>query len=655
MVVLAGDGKAGWRDGRADRARFSEPFGVAVAADNTIYVSDAGDSHRIRAISPAGEVSTVAGGGAGFADGAGAAARFSTPSGLAIDATGTLYVADTGNNVIRRVAPDGRVSTLAGDGVAGYRDGAAREARFNGPVGVAVDPAGRVLVADTYNDRIRAIAPDGQVTTLAGSDVPGAVDGPGPRASFDTPCGVAVDAAGRVLVADTGNALVRTIDRAGVVTTRAQPIIGLDRPLGIAVNAAGDVYVSDEQGRVIEMPASGVVRRLAGASAGYANGPGADARFRRLGGVALAASNRVIVADAGNALVRVVAPVEWRTTLPPSSPRIDPAFDDEEFGRTPLLWPVTPLEGPHEVAGTMGEVRGEEGFERFHAGLDVRQEQGTDVRAVRAGVVASPISAGAFGTLSEWLRIGPVTYVHLRVGRSRRDVVEDVARFAPTYDETGVLVRLRAKRGAWFPTGATVGTVNQFNHVHVNVGWAGDEHNPLRFRLLQFEDTVRPTIARDGVRLYGQGGRPITTRVKGRLVVSGQVQVVVDAWDKANGNRADRRLGLYALGYQVLRRDGTPASGFERPRMTLVFDRLTSARDAARIVYAPGSGIPHYGQRRTRFLYAVTNTFRGGVATRGTWDTSELLPGDYILRVVAEDFHGNQAVANRDLTVTIVR
>src|SRR5690606_6133489 len=142
--------------------------------------------HRIRAIAPDGRVSTVAGGERGFADGAGTAARFDSPSGLAIDAAGILYVADTGNNAIRRIAPGGIVSTLAGDGVAGYRDGPAPTARFNGPIGVAVDAAGRVVVADTYNDRIRAIGRDGLVSTIAGGDEPGAIDGPAALARFDT-------------------------------------------------------------------------------------------------------------------------------------------------------------------------------------------------------------------------------------------------------------------------------------------------------------------------------------------------------------------------------------------------------------------------------------------------------------------------------------
>jgi hypothetical protein len=128
--------------------------------------------------------------------------------------------------------------------------------------------------------------------------------------------------------------------------------------------------------------------------------------------------------------------------------------------------------------------------------------------------------------------------------------------------------------------------------------------------------------------------------------------VVVDAWDQADGNRPNRRLGLYALGYQVLHRDGTPAPGFESPVETIRFDRL-GGPNAAAIVFAAGSGIPFYGGRTTRFLYTVTNTFLDGVAREGFWDTTLHAPGDYVLRIWASDFHGNVATQNRDLAVRV--
>ena len=231
--------------------------------------------------------------------------------------------------------------------------------------------------------------------------------------------------------------------------------------------------------------------------------------------------------------------------------------------------------------------------------------------------------------------------------------VFDQSRFVASRDDSGQVTRMRVKRGARFLTGERVGTVNAFNHVHVNVGWPGEEYNPLLFRLVQFEDTVPPTISAGGIRLYDAEGRPLSRRVKGRLVLSGPVRVVVDAWDQANGNRPSRRLGLYALGYQVLHPDGSPVPGYEQPIQTLRFDRLSADRDAPGLVYASGSGIPFYGGRRTRFLYIVTNTLRDGVATPGVWDTAQLPPGNYTLRVYAADIHGNVARARRDVAVTI--
>lgn len=653
--MLAGDGVAGWRDGDRSRARFSDPFGIAVGRDGTVFVADAGDAPRIRAISPNGHVSTIAGGTRGFTDGLGEAARFDTPSGLAIDASGTLYVADTGNNAIRRIAPDGQVSTLAGNGIAGDRDGPAREARFNGPIGVAVDITGRVIVADTYNDRIRSIDLDGMVRTIAGSSAPGAVDAVGTDARFHTPCGVAIDSVGNVYVADTGNGLLRTIDRAGAVSTRAWPSFeDRARPIGIALGPEGDVYVSDEHGRIVEVSSNGDGRTLAGSIPGFRDGPGIDARFRRPVGLAFLAPGRLVIADEGNALVRLVAERSRVALEPPPSPLIAPHFDAEPFGWQPLLWPVAPQEGPHEIAGTYGEARGGEGAERFHAGIDVRVEEGTPVYAVRDGAVASPIATDGFGSLNESLRIGPLGYVHIRVGRRRHGEAFDPKRFVPTHDEAGAIVGMRVKRGARFSTGDIIGTVNAFNHVHLNVGWAGEEYNPLRFRLPQFADSVAPTIARGGVRLFDDVGRPLTRRIRGRVIVSGRVQVVVDAWDQADGNRPTRRLGLYDLGYQVLQRDGSPAPGFEAVRHTLRFDRLAPDPNAARLVYAPGSGIPFYGRRRTRFLYAVTNTFENGAAAQGFWESALLAPGDYIVRAWAADIRGNVAQANRDLPITIV-
>jgi len=645
VVTIAGDNP---------EARLADPFGVAAASDGTLFVADAGDQPRILRISPDGNLQVVAGGTRGFADGDGRAAQFNSPSGLAIDRDGGLYVADTGNHAIRRVAPDGRVTTLAGDGIAGNADGTGGQARFNGPVGIAIDAQGRAIVADTYNDRIRSITRDGVVATIAGDGGAGAADGPAALARFDTPCGIAVDAAGNIYVADSGNGAVRRIDTAAQVSTLTRDIEGLPlRPIGIVVDARGTSYISDERGRIVELTSDLRGRTVAGTLPGFRDGSGRDARFRRLAGIALAGEGRFLVADAGNAAIRLVAARSRFPLLLPPSPLFHPGFDRDAFARTPLLWPITPMDGPHEVAGTMGEARGTEGAERFHAGIDVRIEDGTPVRAVRDGTVSSPISTGEFGSLNEWLRIGSISYVHVRAGRSRSSDVLEHDGFVPGFDSAGKLARIRVRRGTRFATGDVIASVNRFNHVHLNVGWSGEEINPLDLRLIHFEDAIPPTIAAAGIRLYDEAWQEIPRARRKPPVVAGRIRIVVDGWDQADGNRPNRRLGLYALGYQILTANGTPLAGFERPRETIEFDQLALQPDAAALVYAPGSGIPFYRGRRTRFLYIVTNTFKAGAAVEGFWDTSSLAPGTYVVRIHARDVRGNEAIANRDLKVVV--
>jgi sugar lactone lactonase YvrE/murein DD-endopeptidase MepM/ murein hydrolase activator NlpD len=646
VAVLAGDGVPGTIDGEAWRARFSEPFGIAAAPDGTIFVTDAGQAHEVRRISPDGRVSTVAGG-------------FSTPSGLALAPDGTLYLADTGNHAIRRITPDRQIATVAGDGIPGYVDGPAHQARFNGPIGIAVARDGRIFVADTYNDRIRVIDVNGTVSTLAGSGRPGADDGVAEQASFDTPSGVAIDARGTLYVADTGNDMLRIVDQAGRVTTPAWAHgAGFFRPIGIAVGPSAfaeatagkdrELYVTDEGGRIVAIRPDGGIRTLAGGGVGFVDGKGTRAQFRRPSGVALLRPGHLVVADAANALVRVVAATSQVGLQPPTSPAIRPRFDAEAFGVVPLLWPVAPASGPHEIAGSFGEVRGDR-QERFHRGIDVRVEQGTPVYAVRDGIVSSPISNDGVDALDEWLRIGNLTYVHIRAGRTRRALL-DSSRFVANYDGRK-LIRLRVKRGARFAAGDLIGTVNRFNHVHMNVGWSGEEHNPLLFRLVRFEDTVIPTIPADGIRVYDEAWSLQTRRVQKRLLLAGRVRVVIDAWDQADDNVPTRRLAPYELGYQVLNVDGSPAIGFETRRPSLRFDRVGLSPDAPPMVYGAGSGIPFYGGRRTRYLYIVTNRLEGGQTAEGFWDTDRMNPGNYILRGWAADVSGNVVV--RDLPVTI--
>jgi sugar lactone lactonase YvrE len=227
VSTLAGSGEFGYADGEALAAQFGALKSIAVDGFGNIYVSDTarpGYVIRIRRITVSGQVTSLAGGSYGYADGLGREARFHEEfGGLAADDSGNIYVADTGNQCIRIVAPDGAVTTLAGKpgGVGGFGDGPVAEALFKQPQGVAVDERGTVYVADTLNHRIRCISPEGQVTTLAGMGDEGFVDGPADQAQFKFPTDVTVAADGTVYVADLANNRIRFITPTGEVGTLA--------------------------------------------------------------------------------------------------------------------------------------------------------------------------------------------------------------------------------------------------------------------------------------------------------------------------------------------------------------------------------------------------------------------------------------------------
>jgi len=228
FTTLAGmAGSSGSANGTGSAARFNTPYGVAVDSAGNVYVADNGN-HTIRKVSAAGVVTTLAGlaGSGGSADGTGSAARFSLPNGVAVDSAGNVYVADFNNHTIRKVTPAGVVTTLAGRaGSFGSADGTGGAARFIFPTDVAVDSAGNVYVADTGNYAIRKVTAAGVVTTLAGNaGVSGSADGAGSVARFYRPSDVVVDNAGNLYVADSGNNTIRKgVPYAGPFIT-AQPI-----------------------------------------------------------------------------------------------------------------------------------------------------------------------------------------------------------------------------------------------------------------------------------------------------------------------------------------------------------------------------------------------------------------------------------------------
>ena len=259
VSTLAGSGTSGSSNGQGEAAGFNRPTGVVVDSSGSVFVVD-NHNHLIRRIDSSGNVTTLAGtaGRAGFTDAQGTEARFNKPSSAAVDSLGNIYVADIDNHLIRKIDSSGNVTTLAGTaGSSGSENGKGIEARFNKPSGVAVDSSGNVYVADRSNHLIRRIDLSGNVTTLAGkAGSAGSTNGQGTSATFNQPTGLAVDSSGSLYVADYNNHLIRRIDSSGnVITLAGSGSAGFadgqgsaakfNFPTGVAADSSGNVYVAD--------------------------------------------------------------------------------------------------------------------------------------------------------------------------------------------------------------------------------------------------------------------------------------------------------------------------------------------------------------------------------------------------------------------------
>jgi len=332
FTTLAGSASRGSADGVGSAARFITPTGVVWDRQGNLYVADMGN-FTIRQITPAGNVSTIAGraGNWGYADGDGANAVFASPQSLAIDTGGNLYLVD--NDMIRKLTPLGTnwvVSTLAGQAWnSAYADLPGTNALFNQPSGVAVDGAGNIYVADKGNDVIREITPAGVVSTLAGQpNNPGSADGTNGSAQFDYPFNITVDGATNLYITDSINQTIRKLAPVGanwVVTTIAGQVqingaangIGTNAqfsgPTGIVVDRATNIYVADGYGDTIRLLAATgtnwTVSTFAGSAhvIGDANGPANAARFTYPNGLTVDTTGNVYVADANNNLIREIS------------------------------------------------------------------------------------------------------------------------------------------------------------------------------------------------------------------------------------------------------------------------------------------------------------------------------------------------------------
>lgn len=329
--TLAGSTSFGWTDGVGTAASFYIPLSTAVDGSGNVYVADS-ESQRIRKITPTGIVTTMAGNSfPGSTNGTGAAASFRHPAGVAVDATGNVFVGDQQNHLIRKVTQAGVVTTFAGTGSAGSSDGTGTSASFSSPIGLAFDASGNLYVADYGNNKIRKITPAGVVSTFAGTGSQGASNGSALSATFKNPMDVAIDAAGNMYVADRMNYLVRKIS-GGIVSTLAGSgaagsangtgtSASFNRPNSVDVDVSGNVYVADDANHVIrKISSGGVVTTLAGAvlTSGSTNGTGSVVRFNSPYGLSVDKQGNVFVAELANHMIRKVVTSSY--TIVPNLP-----------------------------------------------------------------------------------------------------------------------------------------------------------------------------------------------------------------------------------------------------------------------------------------------------------------------------------------------
>lgn len=637
---------------------FGEVFGVAVSAKGVIYATD-GVKGIVWEIVPGANVRPLA-------------EHLATPSGIAIAPDGTLVVADPGSHTIQRIDPaTGTATLVAGKpNESGFADGATATARFNAPVGVAVSADGTIFVADTYNDCIRAIDKDGSVRTVAGGDGPGFADqAVGTAARFDTPAGIAVAPDGTLVVADTNNHRIRRVTVEGMVTTVAGSGAYGDRdgglleasfaePIGVAVDASGSIYVADASSDAVRVCQTGLAQIVVTAGGrqgrGLVDGETEQAKLNRPSGLALMTDGKVLVADAGNRVVRAITSLDralGTIVTPEQAHAMRPTateFRNAALGR----WPYEPADKPREIAATFGEIRGEIAPNadpaHFHNGLDIPGAYGEVVRAVRTEKILQLDPVGDVGGVREWLRLATMGYIHVRIGRDRDNKPLAPDRFR-IYPEPDGVDRVRVRRGTVINAGDPIGTLNNQNHVHLIAGPPGFEMNALAgLDLPGIRDTKAPVIAEKGIHLYDESWHEFSPNgggESGLITVSGRVRITVDAYDQMDLGADRRRLGVFSLGY-IGAPVGTPVDAMPA---TITFTELPGERNGPPLIFGPGSKA---GARPpTVFAYIVTDHLSEQNVSEDFWDTTKLAPGGYVLRVFARDFFGNRST--KDLNVRV--
>ena len=340
ITTVAGNGTTGYSGdgGAATNAELSYPYGVAFDALGNLFIADQ-NNHVVRKVGTNGIITTVAGSGKpGYSGDGGAAtnAELSAPSGVAVDASGNLFIADQNNNVIREVATYGIITTAVGNGTAGYSGdgGEAPNAELSAPAGVAADASGNLFIADQDNNVIREAGAYGLITTVAGNGI-GRYSGDGGRAAsaeLYAPAGVAADASGDLFIADRDNFCIRKVTANGIITTvagngtpgysgdgGAATKTELSEPIGVAVDAAGNLFIADSQNnRIREVGTNGIISTVAGNGAqGYSDdgGSATEAELSAPSGGAVDAAGNLFIADSGNQRIRKVVFLSQGPTL----------------------------------------------------------------------------------------------------------------------------------------------------------------------------------------------------------------------------------------------------------------------------------------------------------------------------------------------------
>ncbi len=622
------------------KSEIGEPFGIA-ERNGDVYVSD-GEKGVIWRISKDGAKSVFAGG-------------LDTPSQIAFDKNGELLVADSGDHTIKSVAENGEVRLVAGSsGKPGYRDGGGVEALFNAPIGVAVSED-KIFVADTYNDRVRVIE-NGQVTTIAGNSQGFQDSANGIEAQFDTPTGLAGWKDGRLLIADTGNRRIRVLEIDGGVWTLAgsgRQILNdgllneaeFVQPTALAVGENGAVYVADGNAiRVIGRRLVPLVETISSERHGFRDDKLNLAQFNRPSGLVFDKKGNLLVADSDNRLVRAFTARDIGRKVSKEDFKTAQTRAEEFRKLSEPRWTYDPPDRTREIAGTLGEIRGEIADENseawFHNGLDIVGGYGETARFIRDEKVLRPIAVQNFDTTRELIRMPTLGYIHIRLGRDVASKPFNDKRFQFSLDAEGKPDSLRIPRGSKFEAGEAIGTLNTLNHVHLIAGRAGHEMNALDALILPGVSDKRLPEIKD-IELYEEDWEEFETASPAqRIKLNGKTRIVVEAYDQMDGNAARRKLGIYKLGYQLFDSEENSVKGFEKPRWTIRFDKTPDSR-AVKLVYAKGSKSGATGE--TIFRYIVTNEVSGGLWRENFFDAGRIEKGVYVLRVFASDFFGNTA------------